>query len=91
LNIFLRDCFYNAYLSDAYALAVAEPWFEVPLDSVVAEGLKKHLTVALPRWPGVKRLTPDLSARYQEGALILSRTWRITRVHLDTYLWVAGR
>lgn len=46
MNIFLRDCFYNAYLRDAYGLAVAEPWFEVPLDSVVAEGLKKNLAVA---------------------------------------------
>jgi hypothetical protein len=91
LNIFLRDCFYNAYLRDAYGLVVAESWLEVPLDSVVAEGLNKNLTVALPRWPGVKRVTPDLSARYQDEALNLSRDWGITRVHLDTYLWVAGR
>jgi len=69
LNIFLRVCFYNAYLRDAYGLAVTEAWFEVPIDSVVALGLKKHLAVALPRWPGVKRVTPDLSARYHEGAV----------------------
>jgi hypothetical protein len=91
LNIFLRDCFYNAYLRDAYGLAVAEPWFEVPLDRVVADGLKENLDVVLPRWPGVKRVTPDLSARYQDGAMSLSRDWGITRVHLDTYLWVDGR
>ena len=91
LNIFLRDCFYNAYLRDAYGLAVAERWFEVPLDRVVAEGLKEQLTDVLPRWPGVKRVTPDLSARYQDGAMNLSQEWGITRVHLDTYLWVAGR
>ena len=91
LNIFLRDCFYNTYLRDAYGLVVAERWFEVPLDRVVAEGLMANSTVALPRWPGVKRVTPEVSARYQEAALILSRSWDITRVHLDTYLWVAGR
>lgn len=91
LNIFLRDCFYNAFLRDEYGLVVAERWFEVPLDRVVAEGLKANSTVALPRWPGVKRVTPELSACYQEAALHLSQSWGITRVHLDTYLWVAGR
>lgn len=91
LNIFLRDCFYNTYLRDAYGLEVAEPWFEVPLDGVVAEGLNKSLTVSLPRWPGVKRVTPEISERYQEVASLLSRSWGITRVHLDTYLWASGR
>lgn len=91
LNIFLRDCFYNAYLRDAYGLTVAEPWFEVPLDRVVAEGLRSHLPNTLPRWPGVKRVTPELSEHFQEKASVLSERWRITRVHLDTYLWVAGR
>lgn len=91
LNIFLRDCFYNAYLREAYGLAIAEPWFEVPLDRVVAEGLRENLTVALPRWPGVKRVTPELSALYQDAASLLSQDWGIARVHLDTYLWVTGR
>ncbi len=91
LNIFLRDCFYTVYLRDAYGLDVAETWFEVPLDRVVAEGLKENLVEQLPRWPGVKRITPELSARYQDAALGLSRSWGISRVHLDTFLWVAGR
>jgi hypothetical protein len=91
LNIFLRDCFYNAYLRSAYGLAVAERWFEVPLDRVVAVGLKENLTMALPRWPGVKRVTPELSSTLQDAALLLSTEWGITRVHLDTYLWVEGR
>jgi hypothetical protein len=91
LNIFLRDCFYNAYLRDAYGLVAAEPWFEIPLDRVVAEGLKENVGMALPRWPGVKRVSPELSTDYQEAALVLSRCWGITRVHLDTYLWIAGR
>ena len=54
LNIYLRDCFYNSYLREEYDLAVAEQWFEVPLDRVVADGLKEHLAADLPRWPGVK-------------------------------------
>lgn len=91
LNIFLRDCFYNAYLREGYGLTVAEPWFEVALDRVVAKGLRRHLPGTLPRWPGVKRVTPELSAQFQEGASLLSQQWGISRVHLDTYLWVAGR
>jgi len=91
LNIFLRDCFYNAYLREAYDLSVAEPWFEVPLDGVVADGLKLNLAFELPRWPGVKHVTPALSAEYQHAASLLSRDWGITRVHLDTYLWVENR
>jgi hypothetical protein len=91
LNIFLRDCFYNAYLRDAYGLAVAEPWFEVPLDRVVADGLRENAGVPLPPWPGVKHVTPEISAHYQLAALLLSRSKGISRVHLDTYLWVEGR
>src|SRR2546430_2008228 len=34
LNIFLRDCLYTVYLRDAYSLELAEPSFEVPLDSL---------------------------------------------------------
>jgi hypothetical protein len=34
LNIFLRDCLYTSYLRDEYDLALAEHFFEVPLDSI---------------------------------------------------------
>ena len=91
LNIFLRDCFYNGYLRGAYRLGAAEPWYEVPLDRAVADGLKTHFKRKLPRWPGVKRVTPEISEPYQEAALLLSRSWGISRVHLDTFLWVDGR
>lgn len=91
LNIYLRDCYYNAYLRPAFGRAVVEDCFEVPLDRVVAAGLHEHRVMALPRWPGVKRVTPELSAHYQAGALLLAQQWGVTRVHLDTFLWVEGR
>ena len=36
LNIFLRDCLYTVYLRERYRLDRAEPFFEVPLDSISA-------------------------------------------------------
>ena len=91
VNIFLRDCFYNRYICDHFGLLRAESWFEVPLDSFAAKGLKAHGRGELPRWPGVKNLVPAVSSQYQRAALELSRSWGISRVHLDTFLFVEGR
>jgi len=91
LNIYLRDCFYSRFLSTEYGLGRSEKWYEIPLDSVVAKGLRNLSGHDLPRWPGVRYLEPDVSDLYQAAATSLSRQWGITRVHLDTYLWVTGR
>ena len=92
INIFLRDAFYNAYLRDHYALAVAQEWYEIPLDSATARGLRQEDGGSeLSRWRGVKHLTPALSVEYQRFAFELARSRRIRRVHLDAYLWVANR
>jgi hypothetical protein len=91
LNIFLRDCYYNGLLMNTYKLKSAERFFEVPLDSVVAKALKAgQPRGALPPWRGVKHLSPEDSARFQEAALALCRSWNIARVHLHTFLWVRG-
>jgi hypothetical protein len=92
VNIFLRDAFYNLYLSNEYQLAKAAPYYEVPLDSVVSYALRKHAHPRrLPTWLGVKHLTPETSGAYQTFALELSHKWNIERVYLDTYLWVENR
>lgn len=92
LNIFLRDAFYNAFLAPKYGLSASESFYEVPLDGVVAKELRRHAgRKRLPTWPGVKHLTPAVSETYQKYALELSRSWGISRVNLDTYLWVEGR
>ena len=36
LNIYLRNALYTSYLRDAYRLQLAEQWYEIPLDSIVA-------------------------------------------------------
>jgi hypothetical protein len=90
LNIFLRHSFYNLFLSQQYNLEWAEEFYEVPLDSYVATGLCAVLP-DLPRWRTIKGLEPKESALFQAAALALSRRRGITRVHLDSFLWLEGR
>jgi len=69
MNLFMRGCLYNHYLRKEYGLAKVEPWLEIPLDSVTAKALKKHAgRGALPRWPGLKRLTPRVNRAFQDYA-----------------------
>jgi len=92
LNLFLRDAFYNRYLASQFRLQRAEALFEVPLDSVVARELKRWSgRGTLPQWPGLKHVSANLSEQFQAAALECARAMGIPRVHLDTYLWVAGR
>ena len=65
---------------------------EIPLDSVVAAALKKHIGKGrLPSWPGLKRLTPS-------GSFLL-RMWHddglvptlVARAVLDMRIWVKQR
>jgi len=90
LNIFLRDCYYNAYLRPVFGSRVAEDWFEVPLDRITATSLR-DLDRALPRWLGVRHLTPEASSRFQASATAYAKRLQIGRVHLDTILWIEGR
>ncbi len=88
LNIFLRDALYTTYLSKRFGLARAEHCFEVPLDSITARHLCQAAgRGALPRWLGVKHLTPSASAAYQAFAAEYAASHRIARAHLDTYWW----
>lgn len=88
INIFLRDCLYNRFLCDHFDLYHLHPWLEVPLDKLVAEGLRRScFGRSLPRWPGVKNLDPPTSEKYQEVALKLAKKLRCNRVDLDLHLW----
>src|ERR1700730_15793669 len=60
LNIFLRDAFYNFYLREHFRLNLSEKFYEVPLDSIVANALRMN-PGGLPQWPGVKHLTAATS------------------------------
>ena len=92
LNLFMRDVLYNRYLNRHFGINGLEPWLEVPLDSAVAKGLKKHAGWGnLPQWPGLKNLHPETSDRFQGFALDHARAQGIERVHLDVYLWLENR
>ena len=87
LNLFLRDAFYNTYLRKRFKLVRAEACYEVPLDGVVANGLRRRFPKQLPRWPGVKPLTKKVSDVYQAAAMKEAQKMDLSRVHLDIYLW----
>lgn len=89
LNIFLRGCAYNKYLSAHYKLDGIEPWLEVPLDSHVAKGLKEEDAgqTNLPKWPGVIHLTPEDSKIYQCFASNVACKDGVNRVDLDVKYW----
>jgi hypothetical protein len=92
LNIFLRDCLYTTYLESDYHLSRAEEAFEIPLDSITALQLKRLSgRGSLPRWPGVKHLTPSLSAQFQEAASVEAARRGIARVHMDAVWWSQSR
>ena len=92
LNIFLRDSLYTAYLRDAFALDRAEPWYEVPLDGVVALRVAREPEgAALTEWPGVKHLTPRESEAYQRTFRAVSQRMRVAPVHLDAWYWGGDR
>jgi hypothetical protein len=92
LNIYLRDCLLTTYLNTAFYLARAEALFELPLDSITAHGLKQAGDRgALPVWPGVRHLTPKISAEFQRFAAGLVRREGKARVHLDAVYWSVAR
>ena len=92
MNLFLRDAFYNRFLSENSALDVAQSLYELPMDSIVAEALRKERgSEDLPSWPGLKYLTPSENEAYQAFANQIAVKRGILRVHLDAYYWAAER
>ena len=92
LNIFLHNAFYNYYLRRQNRLHLAETFFEVPVDSAVAKGLRRgYPKGAFPAWPGLTRLGQAEHAAYQRCAAELAERKGLARVHLDALLWVQER
>lgn len=92
LNLFLRDICYNRFLSPKFSLAVLEPWMEIPLDSLVAAALKKHIGKGrLPAWPGLTRVKPLVSLLFQHVARQWADAEGISRVQLDMRIWITER
>jgi hypothetical protein len=92
LNLFLRDCLYNKYLSTQFDLEHVERWMEIPLDSIIAKELKKNAGRGmLPPWPGLKKLKQADSERFQRHATEMASEVKMDRVHLDVSLWINNR
>ena len=87
LNIFLRDCLYTVYLRERYRLDRAEPFFEVPLDSISAGCIRALDNDGLPRWRGVRALDYRTSKCYQDAATQIAASEGIPSVHLDAICW----
>ena len=90
LNVFLRECLYTTYLSDAYKLHRAKHLLEVPLDEETGQRLMqaaKDIGTRLPRWQTVNGLTKARSASYQSVAQMISVRENVARVHLDARWW----
>jgi len=87
VNIFLRDCLYTVYLREAFGLAVAEPFFELPLDSLTGHALHAATPDRLPRWRTVRGLDKPISDEFQSVAADIARVRGIARVHLDAIWW----
>jgi len=92
LNLFMRACFYNRYLSAEFDLDHLETWLEIPLDRVIAEQIrnKAELNLLSP-WQGLGALTKEKSDSFQKCASDLAAKERLSRVHLDVGLWVHNR
>ncbi|MGE4189427.1 MAG: hypothetical protein AB7G12_05965 [Thermoanaerobaculia bacterium] len=91
LNIFLRDCYYNAFLKSEFGSKVSPDWFEVPLDSISGRRLHELEPDIAPAWRKIGDIDVESNERFQEAALQVSRKWNVERVHLDTYFRVLER
>lgn len=92
INIFLRDCLYTTYIDNHYHISESSVALELPLDSITVKQLKRAAgSGSLPRWLGVKHLTPDVSAIFQDAAAAAAKKMGIDRVHLDAAWWSRTR
>jgi len=86
MNLFIRDSFYNQYLSKAYDLSKIEYYLEVPIDSYVAIGLRSF-NDKLPKWKSIKSFTKEDNNKFQTFAREHAKSENIARVHLDILFW----
>jgi len=95
MNLFMRQCLYNTYLSRKFRLRGVQQHMEIPLDSKVARGLKEHAGRGkLPPWPGLiglkskKNREDEVYRKFQVHAKEYASRERLPgRVFLDNYLW----
>jgi hypothetical protein len=88
LNIFLRGALYNTYLNEHYGLSKIEALFEIPLDSLSANGIRDNITTGpVPKWVGVKNVKSEMNETFQQLATKIAAEKQTLRVHLDAIFW----
>jgi hypothetical protein len=88
LNIFLRGSLYNTYLTKQYELSHLDAYYEIPLDSISAKGIRANtLEKPLPKWVGVKHVSREINQNFQRLANIIANEKSTLRVHLDAIFW----
>lgn len=94
VNLFLREIVYSKFFSHRFL--IPEPleefnefvkFMEVPLDKDVSTALITASNGLLPKWINIKRLTPEISQRYQSQAFIIATNENTARVNLDLKYW----
>jgi hypothetical protein len=86
LNIFLFECTLNRYLCNHYKnLHKLEPWLEVPLDSLVGNGLAHEKEGKTLQWVSIIGLEKEASDQFQKVAQLVANKMNTYRVHLDLY------
>ena len=92
LNLFLRDAYYNQFLNRTYHIGRSARHFEIILDSIVVRRLRlMDVAGVLPRWAGLKHVTPAESTIFQQFAIRIAKSQRVHPVHLDVLLWSPRR
>lgn len=91
INVFLENAFYDRFLEAKYNLQSIEDFLEIPMDKDVHEGLLKNnnydIRFNLPRWKGIKHLTPEDNEIYQNCARYVAKKVGKPRIYLDLRFW----
>jgi hypothetical protein len=86
-NIYLRNVLYNKYMMELIPFDLCESYLEVPLDSVVANRIRKESDqTKLTRWTNLISLELQMSDAYQSVASLIATRQNLSRVHLDLIL-----
>jgi len=92
INVFLEEAFYNKFLVEEYGLHRLAEFLELPLDGKVVRKIKEESKnyekcFSLGQWKGIKNLTAEQSASFQQCAAELATKRGIQRVCLDLWYW----
>jgi len=92
INVFLEEAFHNRFLVEEYGLHRLAEFLELPLDSKVVKKIKEEsqkygIRFGLGQWRGIKNLTAEQSARFQQCAATLATKREIQRIYLDLWYW----